>query len=193
MTDRTHVAGTCRIHMNIRNNKYIMIKKILLAVAMMLPMFGASAQSTLKIGLVNTNEIIQAMPETADAQKKLAENSKKYEDEYAKLQEEFKRMYDDFNNMPETELPAIKERKAKELQDYQTKIQSFLQSAEQDMQRQQAELMAPISQKIKDAVESVGKEGGYSLIENYTPDLHLFYTAPVSDITPQVKAKLGLK
>ena len=60
-----------------------MIKKILLAVAVMLPLFGASAQN-IKIGLVNTNEIIQAMPETADAQKKLAENSKKYEDEYAR-------------------------------------------------------------------------------------------------------------
>ena len=114
-----------------------MIKKILLAVAVMLPLFGASAQN-IKIGLVNTNEIIQAMPETADAQKKLAENSKKYEDEYAKLQEEFKRMYDEFSKMSETELPAIKERKAKEIQDYQNKIQGFLQSADQDMQRQQA-------------------------------------------------------
>ena len=169
-----------------------MIKKILLAVAVMLPLFGASAQN-IKIGLVNTNEIIQAMPETADAQKKLAENSKKYEDEYAKLQEEFKRMYDEFSKMSESEPPAIKERKAKEIQDYQNKIQGFLQSADQDMQRQQAELMAPISQKIKDAVESVGKEGGYSLIENYTPELHLYYAAPVNDITPQVKLKLGLK
>ena len=65
-----------------------------------------------------------------------------------------KRMYDELSNMKDDELPAIKERKTREFQDYQTKVQNFLQSADQDMQRQQQELMAPISQKIKDAVES---------------------------------------
>lgn len=170
-----------------------MLKKILLAVAIALPMFGASAQTTLKIGVVDTDALIQAMPETQEAQKKLADNSKKYEDEYARLQEEMKRMYDELSNMKDDELPAIKERKTREFQDYQTKVQNFLQSADQDMQRQQQELMAPISQKIKDAVESVGKEGGFSMIENYTPQLLLYYTSPVVDITPQVKAKLGIK
>ena len=103
-----------------------MLKKILLAVAIALPMFGASAQTTLKIGVVDTDALIQAMPETQEAQKKLADNSKKYEDEYARLQEEMKRMYDELSNMKDDELPAIKERKTREFQDYQTKVQNFL-------------------------------------------------------------------
>lgn len=170
-----------------------MLKKILLAVVMMLPVFGASAQGTLKVGLVDTDAIIQAMPETQDAQKKLADISKKYEDEYAHLQDEMKRLYEELNNMKEDELPAIKERKTREFQDYQAKVQNFLQSADQDLQRQQSELMAPIMQKIKGAVESVGKEGGFGMIENYTPQLMLYYADPVVDVTPQVKAKLGVK
>lgn len=170
-----------------------MIKKILLAVALMLPMFGASAQSTLKIGLVDTSAILQLMPETKEAQTKLAEASKKYEDEYAKLGEEMKRMYDELNNMKPDELQAIKERKTREFQDYQVKVQNFEQSAQQDLGRMQQELMAPVVQKIRDAVESVGKENGYSMIQNYEQGLTLYYAAPVVDITPQVKAKLGIK
>lgn len=170
-----------------------MLKKILLAVAVLLPMFGASAQSTLKIGLVDTSAILQVMPDTKDAQTKLADASKKYEDEYAKLGEEMKRMYDELNNMKADELPAIRERKTREFQDYQVKVQNFEQSAQQDLSRMQQELMAPIIQKIRDAVESVGKEGGFSMIQNYEQGLTLYYAAPVVDITAQVKAKLGVK
>lgn len=170
-----------------------MLKKILLAVALMLPMLGASAQTTVKIGLVDTGAVIQAMPDTQEAQKKVADASKKYEDEYARLGEEMKRMYDELNNMKDDELPAIRERKTREFQDYQVKVQTFEQNAQQDLQRMQAELLNPIFQKIKDAVESVGKEGGFSMIQDYNPQQTLFYAAPVVDVTPQVKAKLGIK
>lgn len=170
-----------------------MLKKILLAVALLLPMLGASAQSTLKIGLVDTDAIVQAMPDTQEAQKKLADASKKYEDEYARLGEEMKRRYDEFQNSPADELQAIKERKARELQEYQGKLQQFEQNAQQDLAKMQQELLAPIFQKIKDAVESVGKENGFSMIENYNPQLTLYYAAPVTDITPMVKTKLGIK
>ena len=170
-----------------------MIKKILLAVALMLPMLGAQAQTSVKIGLIDTQSVLQALPDTQEAQKKVADASKKYEDEYAKLGEEMKRLYDELNNMKSDELPAIKERKTREFQDYQMKVQNFEQSAAQDLQRMQQELLAPIFQKIKDAVESVVKEGGFGLIQDYNPQQTLYYGAPVVDVTPQVKAKLGLK
>ena len=164
-----------------------MFKKIILAVAMMLPMFGAQAQ-TLKIGLVDTNVIVQAHPDTQEAQKKLEDASKKYEEEYQKLGVEMQRMY---GELKDDDLPAIKERKTKELQDYAAKIQAFEQNAQQDLNRMQQELMSPVIQKIRDAVDSVAKEEGFSLIQEISQQM--YYTAPVEDITAKVKAKLGLK
>ena len=169
-----------------------MLKKILLAVAIALPMFGASAQ-TVKIGLVDTNTIVQAMPETTEAQTKLADASKKYEDEYARLGEEMKRLYDELNNMKPDELQAIKDRKTREFTDQQQKVQQFEQQAQQDLAKMQQELMAPIFAKLKTAVEAVGREGGFSLIQDNNPQLTLYYGAPTEDITPTVKAKLGIK
>ncbi len=169
-----------------------MLKKILLAVAIALPMFGASAQ-TVKIGLVDTNTIVQAMPETTEAQTKLADASKKYEDEYARLGEEMKRLYDELNNMKPDELQAIKDRKTREFTDQQQKVQQFEQQAQQDLAKMQQELMAPIFAKLKTAVEAVGREGGFSLIQDNNPQLTLYYGAPTEDITPKVKAKLGIK
>ena len=165
-----------------------MFKKILVVAALLIPML-ASAQ-TLKVGLVDTQEIMSKLPDTAAAQKQLEETSKKYDDEYAKLGEEMKRLYDEFQKS-ENDLPAIKERKARELQDYQQKMQQFEQSAMQDIQTLQNDLMAPEMQKVRNAIEAVGKESGFSLIQekNYA----IYFAAPVVDITPEVKAKLGVK
>ena len=167
-----------------------MFKKLLLVAALLLPML-ASAQ-TLKIGLVDTAEIIDKLPDTAAASKQVGDVSKKYEDEYAKLGEEMKRMYDELQNMKEDELPAIRERKTREFTDYQQKIQQFEQTAMNDIQKLQQDLMMPIFQKVRTAVESVGKEGGYSLVQEKSAQTVLYFDAPVVDITNEVKAKLGI-
>ncbi len=168
-----------------------MIKKVLLAVALIFPML-LSAQ-TLKVGIVDFNGILGSHPDTAKAQQELSEASKKYDEAYAKLGEEMKRLIDEYQNMKEDELPAIRERKSRDISDYQQKLQSFEQSAMQDLQRQQAEKMNPIIAKIQQAVESVAKEGNYSLIEVKEPQLILYYADPVEDITAAVKAKLGIQ
>lgn len=167
-----------------------MIKKILLIAALVLPMC-AFAQD-LKIGIVNVDEVVQKLPEYTDAQNKFVETSKRYEDELAKLNEELKRRYDDIQNMPENELEAIRERKVREFQEYQVKIQQFTQTAEQEMAKVQQDLMAPIEKKVQDAIRSVGQEGNFSLIEPNMNGIILYYASPVVDITNEVKAKLGV-
>lgn len=168
-----------------------MFKKILLVAALVLPML-ASAQ-TVKIGLVDVNAVTASMPETAAAQTQIQDVSKKYEDEYAKLGEEMKRMYDELQNMKDDVLPAIKERKTRDFADYQQKIQQFEQNAMNDLNKLQNDLMAPIVQKVRSAIESVGKEGGYTIIQDNNPQLIFYYSSPAEDITPAVKAKLGIK
>lgn len=167
-----------------------MIKKILLIAAVLFPML-ASAQS-LKVGIVDTNSIVMGMPDTKEAQNKIAEVSKQYDEAYQSLGEELKRIYEELQNMSETELPAIRERKQREFTDCQQKIQQFEQTASQDLQKLQGDLMMPIFNKVKVAIESVAKEGGYSLVEAYDPQTVLYYAAPVIDITSEVKTKLGI-
>ena len=53
--------------------------------------------------------------------------------------------------------------------------------------------MAPIMQKVKSAIESVGKEGNFTLVQDLNPQLTFYYSSPAEDITPLVKVKLGLK
>ncbi|MDE6549836.1 MAG: OmpH family outer membrane protein, partial [Muribaculaceae bacterium] len=166
-------------------------KKVLLAIALICPML-LSAQ-TLKIGLVDFGSIFEVMPETTAARTQLKEVGDKYDAEYKKLGEEMNRLVEEYQKMAENELPAIKERKTRELSDYQQKLQQFEANAMQDLNKMQSDLYGPIQQKIAQAIESVGREGNYSLIQMYDPQLVLYHAAPVEDVTPAVKAKLGVQ
>ncbi len=166
-----------------------MIKKLLLAILIALPC-SALAQ---KFGVVDVQNIFQAMPETTAAQTQLTESSKKFEEEFAKLNEEMNKKVTEFQTLSQdtTTPESIKQRRMEEMQELDNKIQQFRNTATQDLQRQQEQLMAPIEQKITEAVKAVGQEGNYTFIfQNGVP---LYSGVAVKDITPAVKAKLGVK
>lgn len=166
-----------------------MFKKIVLAliVAVAIPTVAAAQ----KFGVVNAQAIFAAMPESTAAQTQLAEASKKYEEEFKKLQDEMDKKYKDFQAMPTDTPDAIKERRMQEIQELNTKLDRFRQTAEDDLQRQQAQLMEPIQKKLVDAIKAVGAEGNYTFI---LPDgMAAYQGADAIDVTNAVKAKLGIK
>lgn len=168
-----------------------MFKKIVLALLVALPL-SAVAQ---KFGVVNVDEVFQAMPETATTQAQFTEASKKYEDEFQKLQEEINKLYTDFQTLmnDESTPESIKERRMQELQEKDQKLQQFRNTAAQDLQRLQEQLIAPIQQKMSDAIKAVGAEGGYTFIFPNEQSLILYTGTDVTDVTADVKTKLGIK
>lgn len=168
-----------------------MFKKILLAIALLLPVM-ASAQ-TLKIGLVDTNTVIAALPATAQAQKTLQDRQTQYKADYEKLMTELQTKYEELQNMPEDEVKAVKERKTREFQDLSQKVQLFEQQIQTELQQLQDKLMQPILNNVRAAIESVARENGFSMVQDNAQQITLYYAAPVEDITPLVKTKLGVK
>lgn len=168
-----------------------MIKKALAAIMIALPMLAA-AQAP-KFGTVTVEPILEAMPERANVQTQLETASKTYEEEYKKLSEELDKKYADYQKLQEdtTILSSIKQRRIQEIQDLQKKAQQFMQTAQQDLQRQQAQLMQPIEEKIMTAIKAVGQENGFTFI--FPDGIAAFQSTDVQDVTPLVKAKLGIK
>ncbi|MDO5395685.1 MAG: OmpH family outer membrane protein, partial [Bacteroidales bacterium] len=71
------------------------------------------------------------------------------------------------------------------------KVQAFNNTASQDLDKQQQQLMAPIQQKLVDAIKAVGQEGGYTFI--FESALPAYIGGDVTDVTATVKGKLGIK
>lgn len=165
-----------------------MIKRFLLATLIALPL-SVFAQ---KFGIVDAAELLQAMPEYTQMQTTLEGASKKYQEEYGKLEEEMNKKYTEYQNLEKdpNALATIKESRIQELQELQQKIQQFSNIASQDLSRQQQQLMAPIEQKLMDAIKAVGQEGGYTFI--FPKEVPLYYGATAEDVTSLVKTKLGI-
>lgn len=169
-----------------------MIKKLLLAVAIALPMC-VSAQA--KFGYMNSQEIFNVMPEKATAENTLKGVAEKYESEYQKLQEEFNKNYAEFKELEkDTNTPqSIKERRQQELQEKYNKINNFQQTAAQDIEKQQQTLMAPIQDKLQKAIQSVGAENGFTFIFDLAVPSVAYSGTGATDVTALIKAKLGIK
>ena len=164
-----------------------MIKKLLLAIMIAFPM-SLFAQ---KFGVINTQELIQSLPEVKTIQEQMQAATKKYEDEFAKLQEEFNKKFQELQALEASTPETIKERRTQELQEIDTKIQRFRETAQEDLQRQNQQLMAPVQEKVVKAIQTVGAEGNYTFIfENVMP---LYSGSDVTDVTPLVKTALGIK
>ncbi len=77
------------------------------------------------------------------------------------------------------------------MQELDAKIQKFRETADQDLRRQQQQLMAPIQENVMKAIQSVGAEGNYTFI--FENGMSLYTGTDVTDVTPLVKARLGIK
>ena len=167
------------------------MKKLIALLLMILPFAGVVSAQEAKIAFVNTQEVFMAMPEVADMQKKLDELNAKYKKELETMQSEFQKKYSDFVAQQDSLTENIKVRRMQDIQDMQQRMDNFVQVAQQDVNKQQQDLVTPIQQKISDAIKAVGAEQGYT----YIIDPHvLIYTGPNEiDATPMVKTKLGLK
>lgn len=166
-----------------------MLKKLILVLAIALPA-SVFAQ---KFGSVKIEEVFTAMPESKAAEAQIAEASKKYEAEFQKLNDELTKLYTDFQaiqNDPDTP-DTIKERRAQEIQERAANVDKFRATAQQDLQRQNDQLLAPIQQKLNDAITAVGQEGGFTAIIP-SEGVFLYVGNDVVDVTPLVKSKLGI-
>ena len=121
------------------------MKKLIIFLLMMLPL-GVFAQES-KIAIVNTQEVIQAMPEFATMQKQMADMEAKYKNEMQVMQDEYNKKYSDFVAQQDSLTENIKMRRMQELQDMEQRTQNFIQISQQDFQKKQGELFTPQSRQ----------------------------------------------
>ena len=166
-----------------------MFKKLIIAVAFAIAL--PLAMSAQKFGVVDVDAILPNLPEFKSVQEQLEKASQNYQQEFSKLQEEFDKKFAEYQALDATTPASIKERRESELQELGTKIDQFRNTAAQDLQRQQQTLMAPVQQKVIDALNSVGQEGSYTFI--FQTGQAAYQGKDVIDVTADVKAKLGIQ
>lgn len=152
-----------------------------------------TANAQAKFGHVNTQEIIQAMPEFTTARTDIEKLTQQYEADLKSMQDELQKKAEAFEKEEATLPENIKTRRNQELQDLYQRIQQTYQDNQQALAKAQQEKMQAITTKVLDAIKAVGQEGGYVYVMDMSAGIPYISTTLSSDVTTQVKAKLGLK
>jgi len=165
---------------------------LFLSLFLFVNMPSLQAQVKLKLGHINTNELMEAMPGRDSAQKVLQDYGKSLEDQLTLMSNEFQTKYQDYLTNEASYLEPIKQAKQKELVDLQTRIDDFKTQAQEMLTQKEAELVQPLIDKAKKAIDEVAVEKGYNYIFD-TGTGALIYYQDSDDIMPFVKLKLGMQ
>lgn len=161
---------------------------VILVVAMSTSVFG---QKAVKIGHINSNELLSAMPERAKIQTELETYANDLRSTLETMRKEYETKIQEFQAKQDVMTDVIKNSKVKEITDLEKRITEFQQTAEADLQKKEQELLQPVIDKAKEAINAVAKENAYTYVLDSSVGVVL-YSVEGDDILPLVKKKLGL-
>ena len=171
------------------NNTNTMKKTILLLAVALFASAAVFAQKPVKLGHIDAQELLKIMPEVDSAQKVLQKEQEEAESMLKTMQAELQTLYTEYQNKRDQMSDLIKKAKEAELQDKDSRIRQFSESAAKRLQERNDELFAPIQEKIKNAIAKVAKANGYTYI--FTSGAALYEGG--DDVLPLVKKEMGLK
>lgn len=166
------------------------MKKLLLGAVMALGMMSASAQ--VKIGYINTDELMGVMPEAAKINTDLNEYQTTLQQQGLALQKEADTKRDQYFKDSATFSNSKKEIVREELMKLYVRLQNYEQEMQEKAQKYAQDKIAPVRVKALDAIKAVAKERGYTYVIDEASS-SLLVMPPGDDLLPAVKTKLGIK
>lgn len=165
-------------------------KVALVAVSMLF--VGNFAKAQTKIGYINFQGLLTQMPEAKTVKTQLDVYSKQFTDEMALMQNEYQTKGQAFQSQAATMTDAVRTAKQTELQDIQKRIQDYNTTAQQKFDEKSNELIKPLTDKARAAIDAVAKEKGYIYVLD-SGQTNLLVSPAGDDMMTAVKLKLGIK
>ena len=153
---------------------------------------SAMAQKNIKLGHINSNDLMQIMPGRDTATALLQKEVEDLQAEMEAMKKEYETRVNDYLAKKDQLSELIRKTKESDIQAMGARIEEFQANAQKLLEERQEALLKPIVDRAKAAIEEVGKENGYTYIFDAGVGTVL-YSQDSDDIMPLVKKKLGLK
>ncbi|MBR2333235.1 MAG: OmpH family outer membrane protein [Rikenellaceae bacterium] len=161
--------------------------KLLLACLFIVSAANVSAQ---KFARIDYERVIATMPEMDSVDLKYQKAAQDYQDLLENIQVELNNKRYDYEKNSATMSAAVKQLKEKEMQDLNTRLQEFYQSAQQELAKVEAELIEPLVARAKEAITKLCKANGYVVVFQNEQVVYLDEEA-VKDVTEEIRTALG--
>lgn len=167
------------------------MKKILFTTALFLSLAIFGQCFAQKIGHINSSDLLALMPERKTAETALQDYAKQLEGQLATMSAEYDAKVQEFQSKESVMTDVVKQDKVKEINNLEQRIKDFQQTAQESLQKKETELLTPMLDKAKKAIQDVAKEAGYKYILDTSAGLVLHFEES-DNILALVKKKLGI-
>ena len=164
------------------------IFKLTAASFLLLAPINISAQTN--VAHINVQQLISEMPEVIAAQNELAKLEKDYTTQIDNAFKEFQTKAQSYSSDAANQTDVTNQARQKELESMQTNLQEFRDSAAQELQKKQMDLMTPLLEKARNAINKVGKDQGFNYVIDSSPNGGIIL-ADGKDLLVDVKKELG--
>ncbi len=148
-----------------------------------------NAQS--KVAHIDTQALVEAMPEMKAAQSQLEKLQRTYDTEIKNLMKEWEAKVKQYDAEASTKTDAENEKRVLEVQGTQKNIGDYRQNALQDLQKKEVDLLQPILEKARAAIQKVARAEGYQYVLDSATGNGVIL-ADGTDLLPSVKKELGI-
>ncbi len=162
-------------------------KTYLLIITLITALFTSQAQ----MAHINSEMLVQAMPETIAMSEELKRIGQDYDTDYKSQATELQVKAQKYQEEAQGKTKEINERRIQEIEELKQKLQLYLRSAQEELQKKEYQLLRPIIDKAKKAIEDVAAEKSIKYVFDSSPGKGLIVMEG-EDLMSAVKAKLGL-
>ena len=163
------------------------MKKLIL----MLMLFAPMSMFAQKFGHLNSQQVMNDMPEFVKARGEIEATAKQYENDLKAMQDELQRKAEEYEKTKSTMNATKQKETEEELMKLNEKIRTAYNDNSQALQKAQQEKMQPITAKLVNAIQAVGKAGNYVYIMDVTSGIPYISQTLSEDVTSKVKAELA--
>ena len=167
------------------------MKKVLKLALVAVMVLSSTTLFAQKLGRINTQEVLMAMPETKEAQAKLEASAKEWQENIEAAQVEFNNKFAEYQKNMNTMSDGVRQVKEKELQDMSNRGRELQGLAQQAIAQEEQTLMTPVIEKAQAAIKSVAAANGMLAVFEDASMIYYDETNMVN-LTPLVKKELGI-
>jgi outer membrane protein len=170
------------------------MRKIFL-ISMLVFALCANKATAQKFAYVDTEYILDLIPEYRSAQKQLDVMSEDWQKEIERKMQELEKAEKEFNAEQILMSEEMKKKRAEELKVKQNELRDFRNKKfgyEGELFKKRQELVKPIQDKVFDAIQKVAKARAYDFIFAKGGEMIMLYTNSKYDMSDDVLKELGI-
>lgn len=170
------------------------MKKIIILIAVVISL-GCTQAMAQKFAYVDTEYILDLIPEYRSAQKQLDAISEDWQKEIERKMAELEKAEKEFAAEQILMSDEMKKKRAEEIKQRQDELRDFRNKKfgfEGELFKKRQELIKPIQDKVYDAIQKIAKARAYDFIFAKGGEVVMLYTNAKYDMSNEVLSELGI-